>query len=836
MGNIRLLQFQSPLSPSLPYGIEELQNYVVTTQNSSVTVNLSDFSVPCGGVKFSLQLVEENSQDNQTAVASLGITSNSDGNGTVTITGLNLRNGGVYRVLVTASNVRSDSQRAKSDPILVDFTPPIFTGKILDGHPSVDVQYQKSDSVLFAYWNADDFSDPESGCDMSSLAIGVGTSPLFTDVRDFAPAESDHGFAKYLKLVHNRRYYVSVSIANRVGLRRVVASDGVLVDVSPPVAGSVTFQDSLSRPTYYLSDCGSRVVAHVVDFIDAESGIDLFQWKLCKRPIDDPLTISCSRLRSSNFSCAQHNCTLNVRLPINDMITDSCFMHGYVYQLHVSARNRAGSYIEQVSNDLVVDFYPPIKGQILDGPTTADIDYQSDRRKLSASWTAFRDSASGIGTCRLTGIEEYGTVNQIAVTNNETVPTSGNWTSDQLALSTGKRYYVRIICVDKAGNAIEAASDGVLIDSVPPEVGKVTDIPVHENGNSSNEDIDYQLSTTEVKTRWEEFKSLSQTKSCMWSLSTSKDVKRLGDTVAEVEVTSPDRSYSTLTRIRPFVTYYAGVRCTSNAGLTSAVAFSDGIMADASPPIIGRVLDLHAGQESKNDIDYVSYDDALKFVWSGFSDPQSGISRYAWTYGPCGEKDGPRMFPLESSDPIVYAKGLNLTHNVTYCVTVQATNGAGANSRATSDGILVDTTAPEGGTLLDGFIHNRDIDYQLQPTVLSYRWDAFVDPESGIESLVLSVRSRPGNGETAVRKVDPTETSYMVDMLTLHPEMEYYGTICATNRAGMETCVSSDGVSIIGTFGPATSEPSTFEPATSEPSIFEPGPFESGPFDRGPFK
>ena len=797
LGTVSVLRFGISATTELPYNAAESGTfYLMMTQNKGMRAKFSNFKVPCGGVTFSWQLVTEDASGIRKSVTGTK-TATSDGIGTteVSVANLNLKNGGIFRVLVTASNVRGDSQDAQSHLTLVDTTPPTFSGTVKDGDNNVDIQYQSSTTMLSANWDPNDFSDPESGRDTTSFKIGVGLQPYQTSVAGYVAAKTSEGVLTTLKLKHNTRYYVTVSLANRASLRGQAASNGVLVDTTPPVAGSVTVQDTLGQTLKYQAVCNRRITASVVNFKDDESGLGSFQWQLCRTPHNNPLKISCSEQSYVDFACSPSNkCKLDVYHPEDRMVENGCFAHGYTYQLHIRAKNRAGSYVDQPSNKFTVDMEPPTKGTVGDG-LTADIDYQSDNQFLHATWTGFNDDVSGIDFYDLAVFEEYGTPNQRTTVDYLNVSQPGQWTSNKLTLITGKTYYIKIKCHDKAGLVTEITSDGVMVDPLPPVPGKILDT---DNRNLL-QDVDYQVSTSEVRTKWETFRSTSGINSCKWALSSRPDSKSIGDVAPERTVPLAERTYNVSIQLIPYVKYYASVRCTSKAGLTSPAAFSDGVTADTTDPVSGTVFDLcNDDCGSVGDIAYSADATALRFRWSGFSDPQSGIVEYEWNYATCDS-----TFYIISEflsaglTTNVTKMGLVLNHNERYCVTVRAINAAGAKTNATSDGILVDSTAPKGGILHDGSSTSKDADYQSNARILSYTWEQFIDPESMINSVTISVGSLPGLADvSAVRSLSVTATSYTVGALLLKHNRVYYGTICATNKARVETCVRSDGILI----------------------------------------
>src|SRR5262249_18833691 len=104
------------------------------------------------------------------------------------------------------------------------------------------------------------------------------------------------------------------------------------------------------------------------------------------------------------------------------------------------------------------------------------------------------------------------------------------------------------------------------------------------------------------------------------------------------------------------------------------------------------------------DIDFQTSNTTLNANWAGvFADPGSDISGYEWKVGTTS--GGNELFDFTTtgiSGTTATATGLNLTPGQRYFVTVRATNGAGLQATATSDGVIafvpsfvVNTTADE---------------------------------------------------------------------------------------------------------------------------------------------
>lgn len=746
LGSVAILNYTTTGRTVLPsVVVESGKSYVMTAETKGVKMFLTNFTVPCGQIAYSCKLVDE--AGNRVSEKKRS-PRNADDAIEVSIGGLTLQNGATYRVVVTASNVRLDYVVAMSDRILVDITPPVFSGKVLDGNETVDIQYQKSNSSLAAYWDGKDFHDPESGIDPSSYKVAAGTKPRDTDGSSYKRAKRDRGLLAGLSLRDNTMYYVAVSATNRVGLSVVVTSDGVKIDTTPPVTGTVEIKDEVGRTINFTTECMATLNVVIGSLRDDESGISSYHWKLCNAPTGNPLQIICSERSQKGIVCPSNSpCKLRVVVR-NTMLLNGCLISGYQYQFFIRVLNKAGGTTDQSSNKLTVDRSPPIVGIVNDG-FSKDIDFQSDNKILRATWHGFEDPESGIEHQRVSVVERDSYTEVIR--NFGDVPVSGKWSSETMSLIAGKHYYIRIVCYNGAGLYSEALSDGVFIDPFPPSPTKIWDMSADREGWDDIEECDYQLSTSKIKTIWNVFDSISGIRSCRWSLSSRPDLGHLGDVVQERVLPATTRIYQLDIELKRAVKYYAGVRCASKAGLLSAVAFTDGITAGTKPS--GRVADLCTDEcGSLDDIDYSSNTVSLRFAFSGFSDLGSDIRNvdvvgYEWNYAVCGAGFYEKTRFTSITVSTVTVSRLTLKHNVRYCVSVRATYSDGLDTVSTSDGVLIDMTPPRGGRVRDGSLVDKDIDYQVTSKVLSLTWDKILDSESGVQSLKVAFGTRPGTDD-----------------------------------------------------------------------------------------
>ena len=83
---------------------------------------------------------------------------------------------------------------------------------------------------------------------------------------------------------------------------------------------------------------------------------------------------------------------------------------------------------------------------------------------------------------------------------------------------------------------------------------------------------------------------------------------------------------------------------------------------------------------------------------------------------------------------------VNIANNISFDG-LQAYNGAGLMTMATSWAVVVETSPPEAGNVYDGPTIGtvNDIDYQDDVTAIHAHWDGFYDPHSAIVSYTWSV-------------------------------------------------------------------------------------------------
>ncbi|XP_065841209.1 uncharacterized protein [Oscarella lobularis] len=769
------------------------------TDNKAIKIKFQNFKVPCGNVTIDWRLVTAVGETNVFPQQTVRTTSA----GTVDVTITNqftLTNGAKYKIKVTAKNVRNTASTLDSSLILVDITNPVI-GVIYDGdrpqpNQLADITYQMSNTRISVHWDPNTVYDSESGLETTNTyQIAVGTSPLSTNTKGYVTVQADFGEIN-LSLQHNTTYYVTLRVYNRAGLVSTRSSNGVKVDTTNPVTGTLTIVRSTSDRTQldYVNLPTRQLVATLKGCNDPESGIIEIRWTVCAENVNNPLDTACNSAGYQVYSSCSDpsDCLINITLPQNDRILSNVnFQSGYSYDLRLIIKNGALRTSSVTSNKFIADYSPPDPGTVLDS-LSSDIDYQHVNTSIGVNWSGFKDDQSDLDYCQLAVYEEYTLANERVVSSFNNVSLSGNKTLVG-ALITGKTYKPVVRCYNKAGLFTDVASDGVLIDPFPPVPTEILDIHFEDNLAHESIDRDYQVLLTGIKTKWTMFSSVSGLQSCGWSLKNDST-----EVVSEkLIISSTNTTFSYLVNLVLYTTYYASIRCTSRAGLSST-GTSDGITPDNTPPLAGVVFDLCPDPCGlTTDIDYSPNDRMLRFGWEGFSDPQSGIDFYEWNY----DEDCSGFYLLSNfkNVGVTYEvlEPLPLNHDTRYCVTVRGVNGAGLKVVSVSDGVLIDTTRPKAVIVKDGDNPLADLDSQSSDSVISFTWPLIQDPESYIAILEVGYGSAPGDNDTVnLTMVANTTTSHTFGGLSLVQNQVYHAKVCATNGARLRTCVHSNGVLI----------------------------------------
>ncbi|XP_070564497.1 uncharacterized protein [Ptychodera flava] len=705
-----------------------------------------------------------------------------------------------------------------SPPLTVDSSPPI-AGDLFDGPiQGIDIKYQNTQEEICANWQ--NFYDEQSGIDRYEWA--VGTSP-FSD--DIVPVQtiSSQIFNKCdndVNLIHNTTYYSTLVAVNGAhkSLNTTVSSSGVLYDSTDPVMGWV--HDGLdSSEDMLYSSSPATVSAIWGDFEDPESHIAEY-------------TVTIMRKGSTDVDWKVIQDTVSLASDV----TSFNWHHFHLQQgdkvfTQLEAMNGARSVITTSTDGFMLDATAAIMYYLGDGLTPGQDDqYTSSKTDISANWD-FEDPESGISHYEVAVYEKYaGTTRKIHPGNSdeweELDNTQTAWTSPELDLKDGGDYNVRVAAINNAGLTNVQKTDGVIVDSTPPEMQSLT---IGNMASAIEEVIDgYVMQTDEfgITAYWYGIDFESQVKTYWIAVGTSsegetdhKEFQNMGNTAGGY---ISGLTLELFDEAKGGPIYYVTVMAENGAKLFSSKMVSSpikivpgdktGIVIDGAEPVEGENGTL-AG-----DKDYQMEGTLITAHFSGFESHMHGIVHYEWAIGT--EPRGDDVQPFIRAG-IVVAPGadnpgdglsgagkgqalLTLQQGVKYYVTVRAITGAGNVLEAVSNGVVVDTTKSDIDIISVGMTTSEnstcdavsDTCYQETGDTITAEW-TITEEESDVQFTEFCFGSFPGAIDV-FNCTETTDRSSLPNALVVPSPMGQPNVlrISTLNQAGLWSHESSGSVAI----------------------------------------
>ena len=422
---------------------------------------------------------------------------------------------------------------------------------------------------------------------------------------------------------------------------------------------------------------------------------------------------------------------------------------------------------------------------ISDGDTDSlEIDFSTSTSTLSAHWKPFA-STSSIYYEYAIGIDpKLSDVLDWTIIGFDTFKVVND-----LELKNSTKYLFSVRGKNEQGESATITTDGVFIDWEKPKVESVTEwktdldwfgpstpgvVVANATDNGGIAKYEYSIGITEG------------------------DSSMVDWTPSDSNVVHLDVSH-----LVENVTYYSNTRVTDYVGFT-ATGSSNGFKMDISAPEIGKVS---IGDEYQADTSQVTY------VWSDFTDAQSGIGDYHFSLGttPDGQDVLPRKsFGLDANftSVAITIGNLSLQEDLTYYGTIYAIDRVGNESFRISEGLTIDRTGPGDGTVADG--SDEDRDYANDTLNISVNWYGFKDI-NGVEKYELALDTINTATDSTVWVNVGKDSSYTFTDQELRLGTKYYTMVQAFDKLGnASNVVSSDGF-VIDLDGPkvATTSPST---------------------------
>lgn len=447
-------------------------------------LKLSNFSVTCGDLIIKWSLL--NDQD------SCALGKNPDGlppTNNHVLTGLNLNNDEAYKVVVQVYDIRGQSGLPVcSNAITIDTSKP-SRGWIRDGLGSKDVQFQSSKTIS-AVWGGF-----KTTYGIAKYEVAVHNNST-TRLQPFTNVNLKASFTKKFPVITDgSKIIVKVRAFTKAGLNSEITGNGVTVDTSNPLPGTVS--DGPSTDSKY-ANWTTTYDARWTQFTDPHTPI--VEYKLGVKRKDGGLV-------SSGL--------ISMGLKYAGQVSGLTLTSGYQYCAVVEGVNAAGLSVQATSNCLLIDHDAPRPGTVNDG-NSDDIDYQSAESVFHANWNGFDDGQKG------SGIAEYKykltDKNNINITPWASAGLRTKVTVTGLNLVNGNTYFITVRAIDKVGHHKDVKSDGVTMDtSHPVYTGRIS--VQGESAENNGEEVVYIRDNDSVTVSWPQFvDEHSGMKKYQWSI------------------------------------------------------------------------------------------------------------------------------------------------------------------------------------------------------------------------------------------------------------------------------------------------------------------------------
>ena len=239
----------------------------------------------------------------------------------------------------------------------------------------------------------------------------------------------------------------------------------MLVDLTPPDAGSI-YDGLVTGIDLQYSSNAFSVQANWINYTDDESGISHYTITVFYRAMGSEYALAYVEQLS--------NWTQEITL---DRFT---FDTGYHVLVQLEAHNHAGLVTAVNTTGVTIDLSPPVLTSLNDvsAPSLgADENYQNRNDTYNLNWEA-SDPDSDIVRIEA-AIYEVTEGRRVLVYPNATTgyevlsDSDRLWTTDGLNLTSGHKYVGTLLFTNGAGLQLRAETNGILVDTNPPELNIV---------------------------------------------------------------------------------------------------------------------------------------------------------------------------------------------------------------------------------------------------------------------------------------------------------------------------------------------------------------------------
>ncbi|XP_071093296.1 uncharacterized protein [Haliotis cracherodii] len=731
------------------------------------------------------------------------------------------------RIMIT--NRAGMTSMAVSNPFTVDTSPPSI-GVVADGEKGYELDYQTTTGRYSCYWSG--FDDPHSG--LMSFHVSVGTQPYLDDVQTTTHAGLGSELSWAGDLPVGIQLYCSVEACNHAGLCSKSASDGIILDNSPPVPGMAFVGHDGQHHKYHGHV--STLTAQWFGFEDPETGINHFDWCVGTSPGKCDVLPSISNLLSDSVL------KTGLKLP-----------SGHPLYVTVNATNPAGLVATSTSDSFIVDTSPPVAKEkpTFTSPYSKNIsavnvqwensmlhlrwkftDVDSPIQRHLVSLSTHNDGASAVESIHL-GTQDSTTI----------LFEAGN------LMRSGDVYTATVTACNAADLCSTATSNQIRIDSTPPQMGGFKSPLAWENA------IEKGVSKTRVNLKWLGFVD-TESGIQVYHISVSRtfDGNELSRGIVEMKhdnnSTEQSSSFILSDQIKTGENIILTISATNTAGLSSGVGkmtvaavasdakHTKGTLelqrhscsvhyctGDCTCGILGQHCQLNSSKQEcpgpttkwkstdvvvhlglESDTTVTSSSSCLNAHWEASSSQVlNKITRFQWSFGE--KEDRPENDTLTTiwrdvgkGTSVIHClpNGESLHHGTEYTIYVKAWFSFSEYAVFQSRSILVDHTPPavqRAKSPLDSDVSCKmDFEYFSHGQPIRACWEGvFNDTQTTLKGFEISLGSSPGGDEIIQAKFTGNATSYPIPVGLLKGGTKYYSSIRATNSAGLQTVAVSDG-------------------------------------------
>ena len=197
-----------------------------------------------------------------------------------------------------------------------------------------EIGYFGPKDILIGSWKT---SDDESGIHFVEYCFG--TTEDACNVQDFrhAPNNVTNAICQDCELEHQKTYFMTVRVWNNAGLFNFVTSEGVIVDLTAPLGGEVSLNNTY---TSCIGRC--KLTAEFSGFKDEESGIGSCEFSI--KTVGDQTVMPVQPVTNGS------------QIEANDLILE----HGESYKMAVACYNTIRERsLDVFSSPVNIDNTPP---------------------------------------------------------------------------------------------------------------------------------------------------------------------------------------------------------------------------------------------------------------------------------------------------------------------------------------------------------------------------------------------------------------------------------------------------------------------------------------------